>query len=433
MTRGQLRAPGKSLSSFLYEAYVRADGYRPLKLVLSMAILLAAALLGTRRGFYETSVSNVFLAFSLAGFALIYLRVRPTWIDASCLLAMTAVLSLVDLRWLHYGFSAYGILALLGLASVAAIGLLSLWSVGEEKTRLALAFAFAVLSTSANALAGIAHNWTATFTPKVLDLYLYCFDASLRVQMAFVMGRAYASWPWFRNAGMLVYLGFPLAIAVTFAGQLVRDKKTAVSAMAAFLFTGPIGVAFYAMCPALGPLYLFTSRYPWNPLTMEQASRLILEGLAIPGLRNSMPSLHMAWVLLAWWYAKGLSVWERAIAMGFVAFTVLSTLGSGEHYVIDLIVACPFALFIYAVSGFHVPWSNRHRVAATVVGLSMTLAWIALLRFDVKIFWISPVIPWSACLATVVSVIILRVRLADLAGSSVNTEKVAGVTVGAVS
>src|SRR5262249_31582194 len=162
---------------------------------------------------------------------------------------------------------------------------------GEQQKRMALAFLFAVLSLSSNALAGFFHNWTAKFTPKVLDLYLYCFDASLRVQFAFLMGRAYAAWPRFRDAGMLIYIAFPLALALVFAGHLLRDKKVVLSAMTAFLLTGPVGVVFYTICPALGPAYLFTSRFPWSPLTMDQASRLVLEPLPIPGLRNSMPSL----------------------------------------------------------------------------------------------------------------------------------------------
>lgn len=419
------------MSSFVNNAYQRASSSRALKITLSLAVLAAAGLLGTRRGFYDTCVLNVFLAFSLAGFALIYLRVRPGWTDAPSVLGGTGLLLLADLGVLNYAYSANGILGLLGLASISAIALRGIWARGEEKTRLALAFSFAVLSTTANALAGFAHNWTATFTPRVLDLYLYCFDASLRVQVAFIMGRAYASWPWFRDAGMFVYLGFPVAIAVAFAGQLVRDKRTAWSAMAAFLLTGPVGVIFYALCPALGPAYLFTSRYPWNPLTMDQASRLILEGLPIPGLRNSMPSLHLTWVLLAWWHSKSLSLWERAVAMCFVVFTVLSTLGSGEHYLVDLIVACPFALFIYALCAFHAPWSRRARSLGALAGLGMTLAWIAILRLDVKFFWISPILPWTACIATVVSAIFLRQRLAEAAPARANAETLAVEPAGA--
>jgi hypothetical protein len=231
---------------------------------------------------------------------------------------------------------------------------------------------------------------------------------------------------------MFSYVGFPISIALVFGGQLVRDRKVVLSAMTAFLLTGPVGVVFYTMCPALGPAYLFTSRYPWSPLTMDQASRLVLESLAIPGLRNSMPSLHIAWVLLAWWYSVGLSVWERSIAMCFVVFTVLATLGSGEHYLIDLIVACPFALFIYSLSAFSVPWSNHNRSLAALAGIGITLAWIELLRFDVKMFWVSPVIPWLACITTVVAVIFLRQRLGNVPETPTSPAPVAAAVTSAI-
>jgi hypothetical protein len=417
------------LGSVIYEAYFRAGDSWPIKIVLSLVVLIAGLLLGTGRGFYNTCVLNVFLSFSLAGFGIIYLRVRPRWGDVLCLLGGTALLTWIDTGVFQYESNAYGILALLGLASIVAIALRGVWTGGEEHWRLAIAFLFAVLSVGSNAVAGFAHNWTAKFTPKVVDLYLYCFDASLRVQFAFLMGRAYATWNWFRDPGMFVYLGFPLGVALVFAGQLVRDRKMVLSALIAFLLTGPVGVIFYAMCPALGPAYLFTSRYPWSPLTIDQASHLVLESLAIPGLRNSMPSLHIAWVLLAWWYSIGLSFWERSSALFFVVFTVLATLGSGEHYLIDLIVACPFALFIYALSSLYVPWSNRSRSLAAFVGIGTTLAWIGLLRFNVKIFWISPVVPWLACIATVVAVIFLRQRLADAAETSASPASVPAAAV----
>jgi len=39
----------------------------------------------------------------------------------------------------------------------------------------------------------------------------------------------------------------------------------------------------------------------------------------------------------------------------------------------------------------------------------MTLLWFALLRFATKIFWLSPVLPWAACIATlIVSYLALR-------------------------
>src|SRR5260370_977564 len=158
----------------------------------------------------------------------------------------------------------------------------------------------------------------------------------LRVQLSFLMGQAYATWHRFGAAGMFIYIGLPVLLAMVAAGHLLHGSKAAIPAMAAFLVTAPVGVIFYNLFPALGPTYIFGPRFPWNPLTIDQAARLLLEPILVAGYRNAMPSLHIAWVLLAWWFSRGLSVWERSIAMVFVVFTVFATLGSGEHYVFDV-------------------------------------------------------------------------------------------------
>ncbi|HEY2546181.1 MAG TPA: phosphatase PAP2 family protein, partial [Candidatus Acidoferrum sp.] len=194
-------------------------------------------------------------------------------------------------------------------------------------------------------------------------------------------------------------------------GQLLRDRKRAVSAMLAFLVTGPVGVIFYNLLPALGPIHIFLGRFPWNPIPSEQATRLLLEPIAVAGLRNCMPSLHMSWVLLAWWYSRGLSVWERGIAMVFMVFTIFATMGTGEHYFIDLIVAFPFVVFLQGLCAIGLRWNDKARVIAVVYGLLLTLAWIAMLRFAVKVFWISPMLPWTCCVLTVASAIFVQSRL----------------------
>ena len=273
---------------------------------------------------------------------------------------------------------------------------------------MALAFVPALLFVTSDWGSTILLGWTEKANPKVLDLYLFSFDSSLRVQIAFLVGQAYALWPWFRAAGMVFYIGLPMVIGLVYAGQLLRDRPRAVSAMIAFLITGPVGVIFYNLLPAVGPIHIFLSQFPWKPIPTEQVTRLLVEPIAVAGLRNCMPSLHMSWVLLAWWYSRGLSIWERGIAMAFLVFTILATMGIGEHYLIDLIVAFPFAVFLQGVCALGLRWNDRARVAAVVYGLLLTLGWICALRLALKAFWMSPVIPWACCILTVASAIFLQ-------------------------
>jgi hypothetical protein len=133
----------------------------------------------------------------------------------------------------------------------------------------------------------------------------------------FLVGQAFAVLPWFRAIGMALYIALPIPMAMVYAGQLLRGREKAFPAMAAFLQTGPIGLLFYNLFPALGPARIFLQDFPWHPMTTAQAAHLLREPIAVKGVQNAIPSLHMAWVLLAWWYSRGL-------AMMFVVFTWLS-------------------------------------------------------------------------------------------------------------
>src|SRR5260370_30132630 len=121
----------------------------------------------------------------------------------------------------------------------------------------------------------------------------------------------------------------------------------------------------------------------------------------LKGARNAIPSLHMAWVLLVWWNSRGLARWVRAIAMVFVVLTAMATLGTGEHYFIDLVVAFPFSLMVQALCSYSLPFRAGARRNAFLFGTFVTLIWLALLSFSVSIFWISPVLPWAMIVATV--------------------------------
>jgi hypothetical protein len=120
----------------------------------------------------------------------------------------------------------------------------------------------------------------------------------------------------------------------------------------------------------------------------------------------------MAWALLTWWYSRGLGWWSKGIILAFVVFTVMATLGSGEHYLVDLDVAFPFALMVQGIFALSLSWKDANRLLAVFASLSVILAWLALLRFANPLFWISPLIPWTLAIVTIVASIIQRRRLA---------------------
>jgi len=381
------------------------------KMVATLALLGLAVQLGTSEHFYKSALLSLFFGVTLASVVLIHFRVRPSWQDALSVIGAAALFTVVDFGFLHFKPSLAGIASFLGISSLSTLGLRAIWSRGAEQERMALAFVPALLFVTSDWGSTILLGWTEKANPRVLDLYLFSFDSSLRVQIAFLIGQAYALWPWFKAAGTVFYIALPMVIGLVYAGQLLRDRTRAVSAMTAFLITGPVGVVFYNFLPAVGPIHIFLSQFPWKPIPAEQVTRLLVEPIPVEGLRNCMPSLHMGWVLLAWWYSRGLSVWERGIAMAFVVFTTFATMGTGEHYLIDLVVAFPFAVFLQGLCALGLRWNDRTRITAVCYGLLLTFGWVGALRLAVKSFWISPVLPWTCCVLTVASAIFVQRRL----------------------
>jgi len=245
-------------------------------------------------------------------------------------------------------------------------------------------------------------------------LNLYAFDGTLRVQLPFLIGQWFQKLPWFYSISFFFYIGLPIVIAVVYTGVLLRDTRRSLSAMTAFLVTGPIGILFYNLLPALGPVHVFNEAFPWHPLSFAQLHKLFVEPLPIAGARNAIPSLHMGWVILAWWFSRGLSLWRRTIAALFLLFTFFSTMGTGEHYFVDLVAAVPFSLFIKSLCSFELSWTSRARLLGLSTGASLLGTWFLLLRFAPKAFLFSALPPWALIMLTVAVCLYLEKALERL-------------------
>ncbi len=392
---------------------------RLVQILLSIVCIGIAAGFGTSSQFYSESLSSAFFAIALISVVIIQLRVCGLWPDGLILVVLTTVLAIIDFRFLHYTLHFMAWFSFFGLNSLLLLSLRAIWTEGDRRKLMLFAFVPSLLFVTSEWFASNMLDLTEKLHPRTLDLYLYSFDGSLRVQLPFLMGQAFALWPWFNIAGKLFYLGLPIPIALVYSGQLLRVRARAIPAMAAFLFTGPIGILFYNLFPAMGPIHLLGAGFPWHPLDMDLLRKVILEPVALHGPRNAIPSLHMGWVLLCWWYSRGLSWWERTITILFVLFTFCATMGTGEHYFVDLVLAYPFALFMQTLCVWPPAWKSRAQFSALLFGLFTILVWFAALRYTPRFFWFSPVIPWAACFATVALTIWVKWRFERSTDSAV--------------
>lgn len=387
------------------------------KMAFTLVLLFCGGALGCSRQFYTEAMVDAFFGLALASVVILHLRVRPAWTDALLISVGTLLFAAIDFRVLSYPPMIMAWFSFLGLSSFLVVAVRTVWT-APRKTLLyaSVPAAFFVIS---DYFASNMLEWTAAAHPKTLDLYLLSFDGSLRVQVAFFAGQLYALLPWLHASSLIAYIGLAVPIAVVYAGRLIRFKEKAFPAMLAFLITGPVGILFYNLFPACGPRSVFRQGFPFHPVPIAELSRLFLEPVAIQGPRNAMPSLHLVWTLLAWWYSRGLSWLERLIAFAFLALTAFATLGTGEHWFADLIVAFPFALMLQALCAWTVSWKDARRLAALCLGLVGTLLWLIALRYGARLFWTSPIVPWALSAATVALTAIRQAKL-DQAADALN-------------
>jgi len=386
---------------------------RAVRMILTLLAFSFVATAGFSRTFYDVSRVNPFDWWLLLGIVIIQIRVLPYWIEGSLVILATALFSFYafDLRGLEPALSSVCCYA--GLSSWAVLALRTIWATPETNVRVGLlpALIASCLFIGFTYLAAPVLYYAEQLQPNTLDLYLISFDGSLGFQPSFLVGKYYWGFPWLRHVALLAYLGLPLALALTYVENLTRRRERAASVGMGMFYLGLVGIFAYNLFPATGPVHVFGGLFPGHPLGTEQARTLPLSSIPVTGSRNAIPSLHMAWILWCWWWVRGLQPWLKAIILWFVLFTVVATLGTGEHYLIDLVVALPFTLMICAAFTPAVPWRNADRLTALIAGLVGTLLWFVLLRHTPRLFWISPAVPWAMVLATLVLVYWLKFRL----------------------
>jgi hypothetical protein len=389
---------------------------RILRPVLTMLLFAALFALALNRDFYTSSMASLYLSLAIfsALIVLVILRQSQSGSGRDLLWVVTGALVLggIDYGVMKFQLSYMTALSFVGMAALAVLGTHAIWARAEDRKLLVYGFVPSVLFVASEYMASTLLDITEKLHPKTFDLFLYSFDCSLHAQFSFWMGQLFAKHSWLNWSCFLIYLALPLPLALVYAAQLKRNTDSAVQTMLAFLLTGPIGVVFYNILPACGPVHVFRN-FPWYPLTTVAARQMPLIPIVMSGARNAIPSLHMTWVLLVWWNSRGLPRWIRAIAMAFAIFTGMATLGTGEHYFIDLVVAFPFSLMVQAACSYSLPFGSGERRNAFLFGALATLLWFAALSFYTRIFWISPVLPWTMIVVTVVPSILQWHRLLE--------------------
>src|SRR5580700_7294153 len=232
------------------------------------ALLFAAVLsLSLSKDFYDSSMTNAYLSLALFSALIVLGMIRRSWLDLLWVLAGGLLLAVLDYRVMGFPRMWMAGFSFAGLAAFAVLGTHTIWAEGEDRKLLLYGFVPIVLFVGSEWMASTLLDITEALHPKTFDVFLYSFDSSLRVQISFLVGQMFWSNPWLRLVSLVFYIALPLPLALVYAAHLRHTKCNALAVMLAFLVTGPLGVMFYSMLPACGPVHLFAAAFPWHPLS----------------------------------------------------------------------------------------------------------------------------------------------------------------------
>lgn len=352
-----------------------------------------ADLLFTGIGTYD-----VFRRYAFFGSLCIYAWRRPPWRECLIVTCIGGLLGAsfcalhgtiaVEMAGALFGTGALIMLA--GRLVIAAPG-------AERRASVSGLFSASLLVIFSVVISQRFLQFNGAVLPRTYDYFLYNFDGTFGFQPSSSVGIAFAAAPWLAAACGLVYGALALAISVVYAAQEAHGRRFGTSVLVVSTAAAILGYLIYWIYPAVGPVHTFRM-FP----DLRGVAHVPLELFWVdPTLaRNCMPSLHVSWALLMWWNSRELARWAQWFTAFWLVLTVLATLGLGEHYAADLIVAVPFSLAIQAAFTRRLPlWAGARR-AAWSFGLGSTISWLLLLRLGLPMFLAVPYLSWIAALIT---------------------------------
>jgi len=213
------------------------------------------------------------------------------------------------------------------------------------------------LSIPLNASVQLFVHWFSAFRPLKEDLYIYHID-SFCGQPSFRIAQVVWAHPWLKATTGIVYELLPVAILGAFAANLwLRSMAETIEVARAFvlnLFALPL---FYYLFPVSGPVFAFQHFPEWP------AKHIVPHLIAIDHPSNGMPSGHASTAMLIFWFLRHWK-WGQITGVMFLVLTLASTLGTGQHYVFDLICAIPYSVAVVRVTRSR-PAKREHNAAVS--------------------------------------------------------------------
>jgi hypothetical protein len=294
---------------------------------------------------------------------------------------------------------------------------LGLWAIGARTVALARARtaaekseaargAFDVVAFTAFAIVTQPYlHLTGTIGTHVYDPLVLRVEAAYGAQPSFVVARALAAVTPLRTLAAIAYLLLPLGLAIVHAARRSRDPDGPPVVLLSFFLIAVAGYPIYYLFPLVGPAAFFAPEFPPAALDLGSLPAEAMEWTR-QDPRNCMPSLHTAWALALALETRGLGRGLRAMGVAWFVLVETATLALGEHYLVDLVIALPFAVAIDGWASSKAPTSLR--AAWVAIALAQLAAWLAALRFGWAWLAAQPIALWAATAATVALAVAAR-------------------------
>lgn len=343
---------------------------------ICLSLILAAGILHLGEAGY--------IAFALAGGFLVHMiTVRPGMGETAATMLAGAGFAGIYLL-LHgpfgnfIGRDAAVTGAFLGMGSIVVLAVKWIWAPPDKRQARAAELCDAGLIPLLCAVSMIAVGLAISLTPSTYDRTLYIFDAKFGGPPSWVVGKLFRAYPAARTICGFAYNTLPLAMCACVVLEWrnrVRAVFERIDLRHVAVALGITGFFLYQVCPAAGPVYLFHSEFPGEIPNLAGVTAGPAWMESVP--RNGMPSLHVGWMMLLFWNLRRRGWWVATGTAVYLTLTALATLGLGEHYLSDLVVAVPVALVTQAAC---TRIDSPVRWMALTAGAAITLIWLIGLR-----------------------------------------------------
>lgn len=305
-------------------------------------------------------------------------------------LALGAVLAAglfwVDNKKYHLAFIPYLLTIPLGVW----LCLRALWTwlrrrqAGDAARADASTFFWVLVGTASMAFATNALLRAASIIyPLTYDAHLLKIDAAFGNPTYWIASYANLAPDWLKTATTVVYAALA-ALFFPLVALLIRERKVrSLHGWRTMVIPFMVATVCYAWLPATGPIAAFGGvDFPAGIASPADVPAAMLSVQA--AARNAMPSMHLSGAI---WVLMIAAAFRRkiffALSVLFLAGTAWATMALGEHYLIDLVVALPFAAALGLWLMQPPRWRQAPRWAHALqwaAGASFVL-WMALLRF----------------------------------------------------